>query len=73
MERVRAGDIDLAGLDIREELFEGGPLHRAAGNPAVVVAGFDQPPALAGLTLDIGLTGLALGIERVEVLLQALL
>ena len=70
---LRYHDIDPAGLDVRKELLEGGSLHRAAGDAAVVVAGPDQPPALPGLTLDVGLAGLALGIERVEVPLQALL
>ena len=66
-------DIDPAGLDVGKQLLEGGSLHRAAGNPTIVVAGSDQPPTLAGLTLDVGLAGLALGIERVEFLLQSLL
>src|SRR6266576_988007 len=37
-----------------------------AGECAVVVAAGDRPPALVRLTLDVGLAGLALGIERVE-------
>ena len=40
---------------------------------AVVVAVRDQPPALVGLALDIGLAGLALGIERVEFQVEVML
>src|SRR3981081_2493081 len=43
-----------------------GPVERGAGECAVVVAAGDQPPAFVRLTLYICLTGLALGIERVE-------
>lgn len=32
----------------------------------------DEPPSLMGLALDIGLAGFALGIERIEGLLQTL-
>src|SRR5260370_28683696 len=35
--------------------------------------GLDEPTALMGLALDIGLSGLTLGIERVEVLFEAML
>ena len=35
--------------------------------------GADQLPALVGLALDVGLGGLALIVERVELLLQAML
>ena len=31
------------------------------------------PPALRGLALDIGLAGLPLGVERIELLIQAML
>src|SRR5262249_33857346 len=46
------------------------PLGRAPGIPAVIVAGPDQGPAGMSLTADIGLRGVILGIERVEVLLK---
>ena len=65
--------IDLADPDVGEQLLEGGPLQGAAGEAAVVVACAMQLPALAGLALDEGFAGLALGVERVEALLQPLL
>jgi hypothetical protein len=40
---------------------------------AVVVTGADRFPAFAGLALDIGLAGFALGIETVEVLFKTFL
>ena len=66
-------DVDQALADIGQQPLQRRPLHVAAGEAAVVVGGLDQPPALAGLALDERLAGLALGIERVEVLLQPLL
>ena len=50
----------------REQLLQRGALKRGAGECAVVVAGGDGPPAFLCLALDVGLTGLALGIRRVE-------
>ena len=65
--------IDLAGLDVGEQLAEGRAVHRAAGIAAVVVAGGERGPAFVLLAEDVGGAGLALGIERVEVLFEALL
>jgi uncharacterized protein YciI len=59
-------DVDLARANIGQELLQRRALERGAGESAIVVAGTDQPPALVRLTPDIGLTGLALGVERVE-------
>ena len=53
--------------------LQGGPLQRAAGDAAVVVAVADQHPALGPLAGDIGLAGLALGVEGVELLLEPFL
>ena len=53
--------------------FSAGPLQRAAGEAAVVVGVADQRPALGALAGDVGLAGLALGVQRVELLLQPLL
>jgi hypothetical protein len=65
--------IDPALADIVEELLQGRPLHRAAGEAAVIVGGVHQTPALALLAPDERLARLALGVERVEVLLETLL
>src|SRR6266496_740921 len=50
-----------------------GRFARAAGEPAIVVGGLDQPPSLAPLAADESLARLALRVQRVEVLLQSLL
>ncbi len=65
--------IDLAGVDIGEQALQGGAFHRAARIGAVVIGGLDQMPAFAGLASYIGLAGLALGMEGVELLLQPFL
>ena len=59
-------DVDTVGLDVGEEAFEGRPLEGGAGDAAVVVAAVHRHPALGLLALDIGLAGLALGVEGVE-------
>ena len=46
--------------------FSAGPLQRAAGEAAIVVAVRHQHPALGALAGDVGLAGLALGVEAVE-------
>ena len=50
-----------------------GPLQRAAGEAAVVVGVADQRPAFGPLAGDVGLAGLALRLQRVELLVEALL
>jgi hypothetical protein len=66
-------DVDFAAADIVEELLQGRTLEGGAGQAAVVVPGADQPPALVGLALDVGLAGLALGIEGVELEVEIML
>ena len=63
---VNQHNVDFARVDIGQELLQRGALERGARECAVVVAAGDQPPAFVRLTLYICLTGLALGIERVE-------
>src|SRR5262249_26788334 len=53
--------------------LQGGPVHVAAGEAAVVVAVGQAGPALGGLAADEGLARLALGVQGVELLLQPLL
>jgi hypothetical protein len=65
-------DIDPAVLDVGEKPLQTRPLQRAAGPAAIVISVGDQCPAFRPLALDAGLARLTLGIERVEVLLQAL-
>lgn len=66
-------DVDLASLDIGHELLEAGPVDIAACEAAIIIGGLDKVPALVGLGLYIGLTCLALGIQRVELLFEPFL
>jgi hypothetical protein len=59
-------------FNIGHQALQRGPLHRRAGQPAIVVMSLDQPPTLARLTADEGFTGLALCMQRIELLLQTL-
>src|SRR5262249_48190956 len=63
---VNQYDINLAGANIGQELLQCRTLERGAREGAIIVAGGDQPPAFGCLALDIGFTGFALGIERIE-------
>ena len=56
---------------IGQELLQGRALQRAAGETAIVIAGREEPPALMGLALDVGLRRLTLIVEGVELLLEA--
>src|SRR5260221_13237094 len=59
--------------DIGEEALQGRTLQSAAGKPAIIIGGLDQPPALAPLAADKGLAGFALRLQRVELLIQPVL
>ena len=60
-------------LDVGKQPLQRRTLQRGARNAAVVIAVRDQDPALGALAGNIGLAGLALGIEAIEFLLQPLL
>ena len=66
-------DVDLAVADIVQQPLQRRPVQGGAGQAAIVIPGPDQPPALVGLTLDIGLAGLPLGIEGVEFQVEIML
>ena len=66
-------DVDEPGLDVGEQLLQGRALQRAAGEAAVVIALADGGPAFRLLAGDIGLAGLALGVEGVELHVEAFL
>ncbi len=65
--------IDLACLDVGNQPFQGWPLHRAAGKPAIIIERRQHRPAFALLRENEGGAGFPLGVERVEGLLQPLL
>ena len=65
-------DLNLAGLDVLQKPLEGRPLHRPAGQAAVVVHVGKRDPSGMTLAHDVGLARLALGVERIEFLLEAL-
>src|SRR5712672_704433 len=57
---VDDNNVDPAGPDISEQALQRWPLHIAAGESAIVIAGSDQYPALVALAADEGLAGFAL-------------
>ena len=65
--------VDTAPLDVAQQALQGGPLQRAAGKAPIVVAVGDEYPALGLLARHIGLAGLALGVEAVELHVEAFL
>jgi hypothetical protein len=63
----------LASFDVGQEPLRRGALQRAARNATVVIAVVDENPALRLLAGDVRLARLALGIEAVELHVQAFL
>ena len=63
-------NIDPAVPDVGQQPLQGGALGRTAGIAAIIVTGADQGPAVMGLTADIGLRRLVLGVEGVELLVE---
>src|SRR5215211_7783434 len=66
-------DIDPSRPEIGEQALQGGAVEGGAREPAIVVAVANEPPALVGLALDIGLAGFPLGVERVELEVEVML
>src|ERR1700693_4972442 len=66
-------DVDLAATDMVQQLLEGWAVKGGGGQAAIVIPPAAQPPALVGLALDVGLAGLALGIQRVELKVEIML
>src|ERR1700683_3763109 len=64
--------VDLPRLDVLHEALNAGPLHVAAGKPAIVVAVWQTYPTLVLLAGDVSLGTLPLGVQGVELLLKAL-
>lgn len=60
-----------AGFDVGEKPLERRPVHVGAGVPAVVILLWQGGPAFVTLAVDEGLGSFALGVERVERLIEA--
>ena len=56
--------VDQPVLDVFQQPLQAGPLQCAAGDAAIVILVTDQHPAFGPLGGDVGLAGLALGVER---------
>jgi hypothetical protein len=65
--------VDQMGLDIGQQPFKGGPFRRSSGIAGVIIESGKGNPALVPLTLYICVTGLALGMQGVEILFEPLL
>src|SRR5262249_7877886 len=65
--------VDLAGLNIAQQLGEGRPGHGAAAVAAVVIAFRQHGPTGMLLAVDVSQASFALGIEAGEGLVQAFL
>ena len=63
-------DIDAACLDIDQQALERGTVHVAAGIGRVVVVVGHRDPPLGPLAGDIGMTGIALGVDGIVFLVQ---
>ena len=66
-------NVDLASSDLVQQVLQGRAIQRSAGKAAVVEPLPNQYPAFMRLTLDIGLTGFPLGVQRVEGQIQIVL
>ena len=63
----------MAGVDIFEKLLESRTVEVCAGESTVVVMSRNQGPAEMLLAYDVRFGGLALGMKRVKILIEALL
>ena len=65
--------IDPPRCEVAEQLLQSGPIHRRAGEPAVIISRAQADPAFVTLAVDEGLAGFALRLQRIEFLLEPLL
>jgi hypothetical protein len=63
--------VDLPGLDVSQQSPQGRPFERAAREAAVVIPDGEPLPSLVPLAGDIGFARLPLGIEGVELRVEA--
>src|SRR5271166_1621136 len=65
--------VDLVGTNVVQELLQRRAIHRASGIGSIIVERGENRPTFVLLARDVGLAGFALCIERIELLLEALL
>src|SRR5580704_12674218 len=70
---VDDNNVDLAGSDLGKKCLQGRTVQRGTGKCPVIIVTIDQAPSLVRLALDVGLTGFALGVERVELKVEVML
>jgi hypothetical protein len=63
----------MVGADALNELLQSRPIHRRAGEPAVIISPTQADPAFLPLAVDEGLGGFPLRLQRIELLLEPLL
>ena len=63
-------DVEAAGLYVSKQLLQPGSVGRATRIAAIIIMAAHQRPAGMRLTADIGLGGITLGVERVEILVE---
>jgi hypothetical protein len=66
-------EVDPAALDIGQKALQRRSRHGAAGETTIVVWALDELPTLVSLAGGVGFTGLPLGVQGIESLVQALL
>src|ERR1700731_426321 len=62
-----------AQCEVAKLLLQSGPIHRRAGEPAVIISRAQADPAFVTLAVDEGLAGFARRLQRIEFLLEPLL
>jgi hypothetical protein len=60
-------------MAVTRGVLQSRPLHRRAGEPAVIITRVQAYPACVPLAVDKGLASLALRLQRIELLLEPLL
>jgi hypothetical protein len=70
---IHNDDVDPTSFNVGEKAFEGRAIKRPTVHATIVVTVGNQDPAFPSLAGDIGLAGLSLGVQRVELHLQAFL
>src|ERR1700736_576738 len=65
--------VDPTRRDVGKQLLQSRPIHRRAGEPAVIINRPQADPAFMPLAVDEGLAGFALRLQRIELLFEPFL